>query len=344
MKEERTLYNYKEDRAYRADSYVGGYPLNSPYIDIQDIGKGIPDKELDEERPEHREKPQEYFRPPSKSFRWRFVKALLSNRGATFGAIVILLFIAVAVLAPVIAPESYDDIDLPNMLRPPSSEYPMGTDEFGRDLLSRIIYGARVSLKVSIFAVGLSMIIGVTLGAVAGYFGGGIDLVITGLTDIVWSFPVALLAIAFVAAFGPSLRNLVLALSLTGWTGFSRLTRGEFLSLKEMEFISAAKASGIRDSRILLRHMLPNAMGPIIVMATMELPKAIILESSLSFLGLGAQPPTPSWGSIMNTGRSYILDAPWIFFFPGLVMAILVLGYNLFGDGLRDALDPKLDK
>jgi peptide/nickel transport system permease protein len=197
-------------------------------------------------------------------------------------------------------------------------------------------------LLVGFLAVGISLLIGTILGAIAGFYGGVLDYIISGITDIAWSFPVTLLAIAFVAALGPSLINLIIAMAIVSWSGFARLVRGQFLSLREKEFVEAARSLGFSDSRIIFRHMLPNALAPIIVLTTLEVPKAIIVEASLSFLGLGAQPPTPSWGAIMNSGRSYLLEAPWVSIFPGLMIVIIVLGFNLFGDALRDTLDPRL--
>ena len=271
-----------------------------------------------------------------------FSKKLFSNKGAVFGTIVISIFILTAIFAPYLAPYKYDFMNMPNMLTGPGANNLLGTDEFGRDILSRIIYGSRISLVVGFGAVSISMFIGIVLGALAGYFGGAIDYIVSGITDIAWSLPVTLLAIAFVAALGPSLRNLIIAIAMISWAGFTRVVRGQFLSLRESEFIQAAQVLGMSNTRIILKHMLPNALAPVIVLVTMEIPKVIIIESSLSFLGLGVQPPTPSWGSIMSAGRSYIMDAPWIIIFPGIAMALLVLGFNFFGDALRDTLDPRL--
>lgn len=271
-----------------------------------------------------------------------FTRRLFKNRAAIFGASIILLLILCAILAPVIAPYSYDYQDLPNMLKPPSKQFIFGTDEFGRDIFSRIVYGSRISLEVGFVAVGLSLIIGTTLGALAGYYGGYVDYVISAITDIAWAFPTTLLAIAFVAALGPSLVNVMIAVALVSWSGYCRLVRGQFLSLREREFVEAAHLLGMSDIRIIFKHILPNSLAPIIVMATLEFPKAIIVESSLSFLGLGAQPPTPSWGSILSNGKALIAEAPWISIFPGIMIMIVVLGFNLFGDALRDVLDPRL--
>ncbi|MBM7715777.1 peptide/nickel transport system permease protein [Bacillus thermophilus] len=271
-----------------------------------------------------------------------FVKRLFSNKSAIFGSAVIFIVVITAIFAPVIAPYPYDYIDLPNMLQSPSAQHLFGTDDLGRDIFSRVIYGTRISLVVGFGVIAISLLIGVILGAVSGYFGGRIDSIIMGMTDIAWSFPVTLLAIAIIAALGPSLTNLIIAMALVSWSKYTRLIRGEFLSLREQEFIEATRVLGMGHARIIFKHMLPNALAPIIVLTTMEFPIAIIAEASLSFLGLGAQPPTPSWGAIISGGRSYILEAPWIIFFPGFILAILVLGFNLFGDALRDALDPRL--
>lgn len=271
-----------------------------------------------------------------------FLKRLFSNKMARSGGIVILLLFLCALFAPLIAPFDYDVMNLPEMLKGPSAQNFFGTDEFGRDVFSRIVYGSRISLFVGFLAVGISLLIGTVLGALAGFYGGIVDFIISGITDIAWSFPVTLLAIAFVAALGPSLLNLIIAMAIVSWSGFARLVRGQFLSLREMEFVEAARSLGMSDKRIIFRHMLPNALAPIIVLITLEVPKAIIVEASLSFLGLGAQPPTPSWGAIMNSGRSYLLEAPWISIFPGLMIVVIVLGFNLFGDALRDTLDPRL--
>lgn len=271
-----------------------------------------------------------------------FLKRLFSNKAAMFGGIVILVFMVIAVAAPVIAPYPYDQMNSEKILQAPNSENIFGTDEFGRDILSRIIYGSRASLKVGLIAVGVSMVIGTILGALAGYYGGLLDYIIGGITDIAWSFPVTLLAIAIAAILEPGFKNLVIAVILVSWAGYTRVIRGQFLSLRESEFVEAAKVLGMNDFRIIFKHMLPNSLAPLIVLVTMEVPKIIIVESSLSFLGLGVQPPTPSWGSIISSGRSYILEAPWVSIAPGLSLVVLVLAFNLFGDSLRDTLDPRL--
>ena len=233
--------------------------------------------------------------PKSRSGLRDFAKRLFKSKGAIFGFTIIVLLLVSAIFAPIIARYEYDAQSLKDMLKPPSAENPLGTDEFGRDIFSRIIYGTRISLQVGFIAVGLSLMIGVVLGALAGYYGGVVDYIISAITDIAWAFPVSLLAIAFIAALGPSLVNVMIAVALVSWAAFARLVRGQFLSLREQEFVEAARVLGMSDSRIIFRHILPNALAPIIVLTTLEVPKAIIVESSLSFLGLGAQPPTPSW-------------------------------------------------
>lgn len=270
------------------------------------------------------------------------LKRLFKNKAAVFGAVIILLLIICAAFAPLIAPFAYDEQNLPGMLSAPSRTHLMGTDEFGRDIFSRIVYGSRISLQVGFIAVGISLLFGMVLGALAGFYGGLIDYIISAVTDIAWGFPVTLLAIIFVAVIGPSLLSVMVAIAMVSWAGYARLVRGQFLSLREKEFVEAARVLGMSDLRIIFRHILPNSLAPVIVMTTLELPKAIIVEASLSFLGLGAQPPKPSWGSIISSGRSYIMEAPWVIIFPGIMIVMIVFGFNLFGDALRDTLDPRL--
>lgn len=273
-----------------------------------------------------------------------FLQLFFSNKAAIFAVIIIVAFLLCAIFAPWIAPYPYDEQNLPEMMQAPNAKNILGTDEFGRDIYSRVLYGARISLQVGFLSVAISVIIGTVLGALAGYYGGVVDQIISGFIDIVWSFPISLLAIAVVASLGPSLINLIIVISMVSWAGYARLIRGQVLTLKEWEFVEAAKALGSSNLRIIFKHILPNAIAPIIVMSTLEIPKAIIVESTLSFLGLGVPPPTPSWGSIMSSGRAYILQAPWITMAPGIAMMIIVLAFNLFGDALRDTLDPRLNK
>jgi ABC-type dipeptide/oligopeptide/nickel transport system permease subunit len=259
-----------------------------------------------------------------------------------FGLALIVLLVLTAVGADLLAAQDIDEQDLRKGLLAPGGEFPLGTDEFGRDMLSRIIHGSRVSLLVGIVAMSVSVAVGVSLGAIGGYFGGRIDYVIQGLVDISWAFPTVLMAIFLVAVLGPGLGNVMIAVGLVYWGGFARVVRGQVLSLREWEFVLSARAIGTTDWRIMFRHILPNCLSPVIVMATLMMADAIIIEATLSFLGMGAQPPTPSWGSILASGRSYLILAPWVMIFPGIAIMLTVLGFNLLGDGLRDALDPRL--
>lgn len=258
------------------------------------------------------------------------------------GLVLVVLLLLTALTADLIAPQGIDEQDLRKGLLPPSREFPLGTDEFGRDLLSRIIHGSRVSLQVGILAMSISAVVGVSLGAIAGYFGGRLDYIVQGMVDISWAFPTVLLAIFLVAVLGPGLGSVMIAVGLGYWGGFTRVVRGQVLSLREWEFITAAHAMGATNLRIMSRHLLPNCLAPVIVMCTLMMADAILIEATLSFLGMGAQPPIPSWGSILAAGRSYIRLAPWVTIFPGIAIMLTVLGFNLLGDGLRDALDPRL--
>ncbi len=258
------------------------------------------------------------------------------------GLALVILLIATAVFANVIAPQGIDDQDLRKGLLAPGGEFLLGSDEFGRDIFSRIVYGARVSLEVGIIATVISAFVGVTLGMIGGYFGGVLDHVIQGMVDVSWAFPTVLMAIFLVAVLGPGLTNVMIAVGLVYWSGYARVVRGQVLSLREWEYVNAARAIGARDGRILLRHVLPNVVAPVIVMATLMMGDAILIEATLSFLGIGAPPPTPSWGSILAGGRTYLKLAPWVTMFPGVTIMLTVLGFNLLGDGLRDALDPRL--
>ena len=260
---------------------------------------------------------------------------------ARFGLGVAALLVAVAAAAPVIAPNPPSVIDLGAELNPPSPHHPLGTGENGIDVLAHVAYGARVSLWVSVFAVGLSALVGITLGGLAGYLGGWLDEALMRVVDVLLAFPGILLAIFITAVLGPSLANVIFALAVTGWTGYARLVRSQILSLREREYVHAARALGASHARILTRHLLPNAAGPIIVQATFGIPAAILAEASLSFLGLGAPPGTPSWGALVDQGTQYLLIAPHVALFPGLAIAITVLGFNFLGDAARDALDPK---
>ncbi|MFY9383489.1 ABC transporter permease [Acetomicrobium sp.] len=270
------------------------------------------------------------------------MRRLLRSKAAIFGLVIIGLMFICALFAPLIATHDYAKQDLPSMLQPPSNAHLFGTDEFGRDIFSRVIYGSRVSIKVGFLAVGISLLTGLFFGSIAGYYGRLLDSVICALIDIALAFPMTLLAIAIIAVLGPGLFNVCLAIALSSWGSFARIARGQFLSLKNQEFVEAARILGYSDARIIFRHILPNSLAPLVVLTTLEVPKAIIVEATLSFLGLGIQPPLPSWGSIMSSGRSFLFHAPWITIFPGVMIILIVMGFNLLGDALRDSLDPRL--
>ena len=257
------------------------------------------------------------------------------------GTAILVLLIAAALFAPVVAP--YDPLgqNLDQDLIPRSSEHWLGTDKLGRDILSRIIYGGRISLLVGSTTVALSLAIGIVIGSLSGYFGGWIDQMLMRLVDILMAFPGILLAIAFTAVLGPGLDHVILALCLIGWTGYARLVRGEILSLRERDFIQAARSLGCRPKRIILRHLLPNLLPPLLIQSTFGLAAAIVAEGSLSFLGLGVEPPTPSWGAMLNDGRQFLLVAPHLTTYPGLALMITVLALNLVGDALQEQLQTR---
>ncbi|RIW32334.1 ABC transporter permease [Bacillus salacetis] len=269
-------------------------------------------------------------------------KSFRRNKTALVGSGIVLFFIILAVAGPLIAPQGINEQNLDARLQAPSADYWLGTDDFGRDILSRIIHGARISLTVGFFAVIGSAIVGSLLGIVAGYYGRWVDTIISRFFDILLAFPSILLAIAVVAALGPSLRNALIAIAIINIPNFGRLIRSRVLSVKQEEYVMAAKAIGMSDKRILFSHVLPNSMAPIIVQGTLAIATAILEAAALGFLGLGAQPPDPEWGKMLSDARRYMLDAPWTMIFPGLAIMLTVLGFNLMGDGLRDALDPKM--
>lgn len=271
-------------------------------------------------------------------------KRLLRNFAFTSGLILTVALILVALAAPLIAPMDPFSQDTSRRLEAPSNDHPLGLDDLGRDVLSRVVWGARVSLRVGFSVVIIASLIGVTLGAMAGYFGGLMDVVVMRLCDILLAFPGILLAIALVAVLGPSLNNVVLALATIGWVGYARLVRGQVLKVREMEYVTAARALGARSPRVIIRHVLPNVINPVIVMATLGLAGAILSEAALSFLGLGVQPPTPSWGAMLTAGRRYLGLANHLAIFPGAAIMLAVMGLNFLGDGLIDALDPKYRK
>ena len=259
---------------------------------------------------------------------------------ARAGAVIVLVAVLAAIAGPWLVPFDPTDQQLAQRLAGPSGAHWFGLDELGRDIFARVLSGARISLLVGLVVVGVSATIGVAMGSIAGYVGGRIDEGISRLVDILLAFPGLLLAIAMVAVLGPSLTNVVLALSLIGWVGYARLVRGQVLRARELEFVQAARALGATTSRILVRHVIPTTLPAVTVQATLGMGGAILAEAALSFLGLGVQPPTPSWGTMLNYGRGHLLDAPHLTIFPGIAIAVLVLGFNFLGDGLRDALDP----
>jgi len=260
------------------------------------------------------------------------------------GAAIVLLALLAAVVGPTLVPFDPTDQELALRLEGPSAHHWFGLDELGRDIFARVLSGARISLIVGLVVVGVSSSLGMLLGSIAGYFGGVIDELVSRLMDILLAFPGLLLAIAMVAVLGPSLTNVILALSLIGWVGYARLVRGQVLRARELEFVQAARALGASTPRILARHIMPTALPAVTVQATLGMGGAILAEAALSFLGLGVQPPTPSWGTMLDAGRSHLFDAPHLTIFPGLAIATLVLGFNFLGDGLRDRVDPKLAK
>ncbi len=260
------------------------------------------------------------------------------------GGLIVALVVVLAVLAPWIAPYDPTSIHVRDILLAPSWEHWCGTDTLGRDVFSRMLFGARVSLAVGFVAVGISLIIGLMLGAVAGYAGGRTDAMLMRATDMVLCFPTFFLILAVIAFLEPSIWNIMIVIGLTSWMGIARLVRAEFLSLKQREFVLAAHSLGVPPLRIMVRYLLPNAMGPVLVSAVLGVAGAVLVESGLSFLGLGVQPPDPSWGNILTEGKDNIQIAWWLSLYPGLAILITVLGYNLLGEGLRDIFDPKLQR
>lgn len=269
---------------------------------------------------------------------WRKLKG---NRSALVGFAVVAFFVVVALLAPVLPIDSPTATDWSSIRKAPSMEHLMGTDEIGRDIFSRMIWGARASLIAGVISVVLAVALGVPFGLIAGYFGGWIDQVISRFTDAMLAMPFLILAIALAAFLGPSLTNAMIAIGLSAMPIFIRLTRGQVLSVKTEDYVESARAVGLKDSAIILRYILPNVFAPVLVQATLTIATAIILEAALSFLGLGQQPPAPSWGSMLNVAKNFLTQAPWMAWWPGAAIFLVVLGFNLLGDGLRDALDPR---
>jgi peptide/nickel transport system permease protein len=270
------------------------------------------------------------------------VKRFSKNRLAVIGAVTVLLLITVSLFAPFVAPYDPTAINVHDVLSPPSKTHLLGTDELGRDVFSRIIWGSRVSLKVGFVAVGIAIIIGIVIGAIAGFYGGKIDAILMRFVDIMLAFPTFFLILAVIAILEPSIFTIMVVIGITSWMDVARLVRAEFLTLKERDFVGAARAIGVTDARLIFRHILPNALSPVFVAATFGVAGAILIESGLSFLGLGVQPPDPSWGNILTAGKDNIEVAWWLSLYPGLAILITVLSYNLVGEGLRDTLDPRL--
>jgi peptide/nickel transport system permease protein len=270
---------------------------------------------------------------------WRYFKR---RQMAVGGLAIIVIMFLIAGFASFLAPYDPGKTDVSLKLKPPSFEHYLGTDQLGRDIFSRMLYGSRISLSVGFVAVGISIFIGIFVGAIAGFYGGWVDSVLMRFVDTMLCFPSFFLILTVVALLGPNIFNIMIVIGITSWMGTSRFVRAEFLSLRERDFTQAAKALGVKDARIIFRHILPNALAPVFVTATLSVASAILVEAGLSFLGFGVQPPKPSWGNILTEGRTYIFDAWWLTLFPGFAILITVLSFNLVGDGLRDALDPRL--
>ncbi|MED1906052.1 nickel transporter permease [Cytobacillus firmus] len=269
-------------------------------------------------------------------------KALIRNKMSLVGGSIVFIYIILAVLAPLISPYDPYEIDLVNKLQPPSADHIMGTDDKGRDIFSRILYGSQLSLAVGFVSVFIGALFGIVLGIISGYYGGWVDTIIMRFIDVLLAFPGLLLALAIVSALGPSLINVMIAVGVFSIPTFARIVRGSTLSVKKMEYIDAIRVLGASDLKIIFVHILPNIMSPIIVQGTLRLATSILSVAGLSFLGMGAQPPTPEWGAMLSDGRDFLFTAPHIALFPGIAIALIVLGFNLFGDGLRDALDPRM--
>jgi peptide/nickel transport system permease protein len=273
-----------------------------------------------------------------------FWETFYKNKLMLAGGGIIVLLLIVSILAPWLAPYDSGQIDLTNVLSSPSMKHLCGTDQLGRDVLSRMIWGARISLLVGFVATGIAIVIGAILGAVSGYYGGWIDSAIMRFVDIMLCFPTFFLILAVIAFLEPSIWNIMIIIGLTSWMGVTRLVRADFITLRERDFVKAAQAIGASDMRIIFLHILPNSMASILVAATLGIAGAILIESALSFLGIGVQPPTPSWGNILTAGKDNIDIAWWLSLYPGLAILITVVGYNLLGEGIRDLLDPRLKK
>ncbi len=278
-----------------------------------------------------------------KSSQFKYIVSRLKrNKMAVAGLIIIIIMTLVAIFSPWLAPYQYDKTDLANMFSPPSREHLFGTDELGRDILSRIMYGGRYSLRIGIISISCAAVAGAAIGSIAGYFGGKSDLLIMRILDVIQAIPGLVLAIAVSATLGPGFTNCIIALAIGVTPAFARMTRASILNIRKMEYLEAATSINASSFRIISRHVLPNALSPLIVQSTMGIATAILIAASLSFIGLGVQPPTPEWGAMLAGGRNYITNYPHLVIFPGVTIMIAVLSLNMLGDGLRDALDPKL--
>lgn len=271
-----------------------------------------------------------------------FKKSFLKNKMAVLGAAVIIVIIIAAIFAPFISPHNPYKVDFKFQFQKPDSSYLVGTDMYGRDVLSRIIYGSRVSLLIGLIPTLISMVIGTVIGIIAGYYGGRVDFVLMAISDMVLSFPSILLAMVVMYTLGAGLLNIFIALSVIGWAGTARVVRSQTMSIKSREFVEAARAMGVRDRTIMARHIFPNCIPQLLVLFTLNIPSSILSEASLSFLGIGAQPPASSWGLMVSEGKEYLFNAPWVTIAPGIAILIIVLAFNFLGDGLRDVLDPYL--
>ena len=272
------------------------------------------------------------------------IRRLKKDKGALAGCIIIAMLVILAIFAPIITP--YDSVrqNYDELLLPPSPSHPLGTDQYGRDLLTRIIYGCRYALLIGVGVVTIQIVVGVTLGLIAGYYGGFLDALIMRFTDVMLAIPSVVLAVTIAGFLGGGIQNVIIAVGAIGWRAYTRLVRAEVLTTKEETFVEAARAIGCGNLRIILRHILPYTLAPVIAYTSLSVAIAILWAAALSFLGLGAQPPTPEWGAMLADGREFLMDAWWIATFPGIAIAITVLGFNFFGDALRNALDPKMEK
>ncbi len=270
------------------------------------------------------------------------MRNLMKNKMALAGLLFIIVILLFALFAPLIATYDPSYIDARNILSPPSKDHLFGTDTLGRDIFSRIVYGSRISLSVGFIAVGIAVLIGAILGSIAGYYGGRLDYLIMRFVDIMLCFPTLFLILAVIAILEPSIFNIMVVIGLTGWMGVARLIRAEVLTLKERDYVAASRVMGAKDSWIILKHLVPNASAPVLVSATLGIGGAILTESALSFLGIGVQPPTPSWGNILMDGKSTLGVAWWLTLYPGIFILLTVLSYNLLGEGLRDILEPRI--